>query len=725
MKLKCHSSIVAAVVSSSGLLIAAPDARQAFDGARWLWPTELGQVTNTMVEFRQVFTAPGPASLTMSVAADTVYAVKLNGELVRTGRFPDVPPQRYFDVMGIGNAHAGENELIVGLYVQGANSFQTVPGDPGVMFGVSGDGVRIRSGTGTTWRVSARDRSVGVPMVTSQLGFSFEYDALAEDLPWRPVGRSDARRDVGDFVLSPRPVPQVEMRPPAQASVVACGSLDGSPATEDFALGMDVAVLSPVGKSSFFASDGRSVRPELFERGFYVLVDLGREEAGFLSVDIDTDAGVVVDVGWAEHAENGRIRTAIGPRRFAGRYHSREGRQAYLRWARRMAGRYVMIHVRGVKTRFVLNELTVRPVEFPVGVKPVPEGLTALQRTIWDVAVRTLRLCMHEHYEDCPWREQALYANDARNQMLCGYYAFDDRNRMPELALTVLGRGVDDDGWQTMCMPARMDLVIPSFTFCWVLAVDDNLRFRGDPETVRRLMPPMRKILDTQLGKVQGGLLPCPTGRRYWQFYEWSDDMHGPVRVKPGELRFESPLNLFFVLALEAGARCALAVGDGAAAARWREAAGRLRQEICRRFWNEDGGFLEMRLGAHLRPSELTQSLALLADAVPATDRDRVVRKLMSESDWTRITVSQALYKCEALLAAGGEAAATVVRTVDAEWKRMLDAGATSFWEMREGWQAFDGAGSLCHGWSAVPIYIYGISRSEKDGESRDKRNAR
>lgn len=132
-----------------------------------------------------------------------------------------------------------------------------------------------------------------------------------------------------------------------------------------------------------------------------------------------------------------------------------------------------------------------------------------------------------------------------------------------------------------------------------------------------------------------------------------------------------------------------------------------------------------MRLGAHLRPSELTQSLALLADAVPAADRDRVVRKLMSESDWTRITVSQALYKCEALLAAGGEAAATVVRTVDAEWKRMLDAGTTSFWEMREGWQAFDGAGSLCHGWSAVPIYIYGITRSEKDGESRDKRNSR
>jgi hypothetical protein len=42
-----------------------------------------------------------------------------------------------------------------------------------------------------------------------------------------------------------------------------------------------------------------------------------------------------------------------------------------------------------------------------------------------------------------------------------------------------------------------------------------------------------------------------------------------------------------------------------------------------------------------------------------------------------------------------------------AKWKAMLDAGATSFWEVEEGWTAFNGLASLCHGWSAIPIYIY------------------
>ena len=37
----------------------------------------------------------------------------------------------------------------------------------------------------------------------------------------------------------------------------------------------------------------------------------------------------------------------------------------------------------------------------------------------------------------------------------------------------------------------------------------------------------------------------------------------------------------------------------------------------------------------------------------------------------------------------------------------MLSRGATSFWETERGADDFDLAGSLCHGWSAVPIWVY------------------
>ena len=39
----------------------------------------------------------------------------------------------------------------------------------------------------------------------------------------------------------------------------------------------------------------------------------------------------------------------------------------------------------------------------------------------------------------------------------------------------------------------------------------------------------------------------------------------------------------------------------------------------------------------------------------------------------------------------------------------MLEEGATATWETIDGAKAFDNAGSLCHGWSALPVYYYHI----------------
>jgi len=102
--------------------------------------------------------------------------------------------------------------------------------------------------------------------------------------------------------------------------------------------------------------------------------------------------------------------------------------------------------------------------------------------------------------------------------------------------------------------------------------------------------------------------------------------------------------------------------------------------------------------------------LALLADAIPEESRASVVRKLSAPSDWTRTSLSQSLYKFEALRLAGGEAERAMRKEMEETWSAMLDAGATSFWEVSDGWKAFGNAGSLCHGWSAVPVYFYGCS---------------
>lgn len=698
--------VAAGLTFSCGRAAGATDDAAVFGGADWICPTPLAQATNVTVEVRSPFVAARPGRAELAVSADAVYAVRLNGRtVVTTARLPDIPPRRFYDVWTLEGLVAGTNELAFSVYYPGIDNSRFRAGAPGLRFALSGAGCAASSSDAADWRFSASDRADGVPLVSSQLGFSFEHDAAAKPAAWRAVSADDRTRPPAAASWVRRPVAPPEVLPFVGARLTAYGTLDGSPVPTDAAAGMDATPMRP-------ASDGGlDVRA-----GLWYLLDLGREEAGLLEIEVDAEAGTVVDIGYAEHAENGRIRTFINGRHFAGRYRARDGRQTFCHWQYRVAGRYLQLHVRGARTRFALIRAGLRPVlRTDVTERPVPDGLDAREQAIWQTAVRTLRLSMHEHYEDCPWREQALYANDARNQMLAGRFAFEDDGAFAAHSLDLLGAGTDaNDGWLELCMPARVPITIPSFTFAWTLAVADHFRLYRDRAFAARMLPKVRDILARRLAERRAGLLPRPSGARYWQFYDWAPGLDGhqaEVTDSSNGPTFDAPLNLFFLQALEADATLAAELGDRTTAEVWRTAAAELRRNVRERFWNAAHGCLDTFAGTTdgAAVHELTQALALLADAVPPSARGTLAEKLSEPSDWIETTLSQSLHKYEALVRMGPPFRAKAIRHMNATWGRMLDAGATSFWEMKEGWRAFDAAGSLCHGWSAIPIYIYSL----------------
>ena len=695
-----------------------------FGEARWIWPAALGRPVNHTVEFRQTFSCDSESGggARLAIAADTVYAIWINGAFIDSGRCPDVPPERGYDVIPVGAAlKRGRNELVVGLYVQGVDSSQHLPGDPGLVFALRGRGVEAFSGRNSSWREDVRYRSGDMPRISGQLGFSFEFNASRDPAPWRKIAAGDLGARAAEMALAPRPIARTAIGEPVGSRIVAQGLLgsagDDSAASPSCAMQrdpMEARVFRDVfvtpADPALPSEDGLAAKAEtLAADGFYVVVDLGREEAGFATFDFEADAGTVVDIGHGEHLNDLRVRAFVGNRNFASRYVCREGRQTFTHIYRRMAGRYIQLNVRDAKSRFTLHYAGLLPALYPLEEGGAFAASDRLFDAIYATSVRTLRLCMHEHYEDCPWREQAMYANDSRNQALAGYYAFGE-GAFPAAAFTLLGKGLKPDGWLEMCMPASIAITIPSFTFAWILAVGDHWLHRGDRAFAKRSLPVVRAILEARERELRDGLLPCPPGQRYWQFYDWAPGLDGRERIQAGEVRFDAPLNLFFLLALRAGATVAEACGSCKEAARWRSLADAAAPAIHGLFWASEWRAYRTYSGdrGFEHACELTQALALLAGVAPSAVAGSLLQRLSAKSDWVETTLSQSLYKYEALLGDGDSHSRAVFAAVSAEWGAMLFKGATSFWETRLGGEDFAGGGSQCHGWSATPAYLFG-----------------
>ena len=92
------------------------------------------------------------------------------------------------------------------------------------------------------------------------------------------------------------------------------------------------------------------------------------------------------------------------------------------------------------------------------------------------------------------------------------------------------------------------------------------------------------------------------------------------------------------------------------------------------------------------------------------SERAQKLRQRLAQQDngLEPITLSHYIYKIDALMQEPDIYINTVYNDILKIWGSMLFKGATSFWETLDGANAFDKAGSLCHGWSAAPIYFFG-----------------
>jgi len=220
--------------------------------------------------------------------------------------------------------------------------------------------------------------------------------------------------------------------------------------------------------------------------------------------------------------------------------------------------------------------------------------------------------------------------------------------------------------------------------------------------------------MDIYSSSMKDGLLPSPIGKRYWHFYDWADGLDGCNAsgfAKLKDVRFDAPLNLFFIHALETASELARICGHNKTAESYLGIATEMTPVVHAAFWHSGENAYVTYIGETNPPkhfAELVQSLAIITRVCPTSLTKKLCdRLLLNDNHLVKTTLSQSIYKYEALLGFKEKYGKQVFDQIASDWSTMLFKGATSFWETLVGGDDFGGAGSLCHGWSAVPIYFY------------------
>ena len=629
-----------------------------FKNARWIWCSARPQ-GDEYGEFYTSFNFGGEEMI-LNISVDSNYAVYLNGELCAFGQYPDYPHYKIYDEIDITKfCKEGKNHLaiIVWYYGEIKSSTYCDDGRAALMFELFANGESVvHSSENIPSRLSNTYRNHAKKIITPQLGLSFFYDATAED--------SWMRGELSDFYYSHVVWQKLPLfkRP--------CERLYLDPLVE----------AKPCGEGLF---------------------DLSLNTVGFLYVEIESECEQVMTVSYAEHLnDEGRVNRFIEKRDFSVEIKVKAGKTVYMNPFRRLGCKFLQVSGEG---KITVKKIGIIPVMYPVKIMPRPE-LSEEDSKIYDICLRTLRMCMHEHYEDCPWREQGLYSMDSRNQMLCGYYLFEEY-AYPKANLELIANDSREDGLLSICFPMSEGLAIPSYSLYFYISCAEYLKYSGDKEFIKRIYPKLRMILMSCLAyRREDGLIYPIGSKKYWNFYEWRD---GLAVMKDEDI--DKPDLIFNALLSIAAANMAYMSDELGIKHEYAALSAELNTLIRENFYDSERGLFRHRKDSDIF-SAFGNSLAILCGASMGEEAKAICEAMISDKDVIPASLSMQCFFYDALLAVDREAYREYIfEDIRRVYKPMVEAGVGTVWETELGWHDFKDAGSLCHGWSALPVYYYHI----------------
>jgi len=313
---------------------------------------------------------------------------------------------------------------------------------------------------------------------------------------------------------------------------------------------------------------------------------------------------------------------------------------------------------------------------------------------LYDVAFRTLQLCAHDTYEDCPYYEQLMYACDTRLEMLFTYAATDDVE-LPRQAIRLFGASLQNNGLTQARFPSRDEQIIPMFALHFVLMLEDYANYTGDWDFIRPYIPTAERIVETFLSKrCESGLI-APQG--YWDYFDWTQAWaekniaNTPTAVVNGESALQ---NLFFVYATQSLCRLLPKFRRGDLAGHYEDECKKLLKLVEKLCFVPEKGLYKEGPGTE-EYSQHTQIYAVLTGLVGGEKAQALMEKVLEDKSLIPCSFMQGYYLFRALEKAGMYSR---TESLWQTWQDFIDLHCTTFPET-----PFEPR-SDCHAWSALPL---------------------
>jgi hypothetical protein len=688
--------------------------------AHWIMHPTVQPQDHAMILFRKSFELPAkPASFVVHVSADNHYRLFVNGKYVTRGPARGDISHWFYETLDLAEfLQAGENVIAAEVVNWGPKrSFTYFSQMTSFIMQGDSDAEKMVNTSGGSWKClqneAFNEKMVDWMMDRNTIDFGLYVgnptdSVVGEKYPWGWEARdfNDSRwlpakwcdiaggRDTqsaggilysGGKLLIPRRVGLLKEEKVPFASIRRSSGFE---VTDSFIKGTGTLVIPPNKKVT-------------------LLIDNAVESMGFPEMLVSGGKDARVQAMYAENL----IVKAKSPKgnrnEIDGKYlvgikdifisdggKNRLFKPTYIR-----AFRYIQLDIETKDSPLTIENYTNVVCNAPIERKAVFETDHPLPAWLMDAGWRTVSICAQDMLLSDAAYEQMQYTGDSRVHNL-SLLTLSGDDRLTRNALIQFDQSRIPEGLTFACYPNPFYLIIPSYSLIWIDQVHDYMLWKDDKKFISQFELGINNVLFWFEQRMQpNGLI----GKMdWWGALAWPRHYNNgePPTIYEGN---NTLYTLHYAYTLRHAADIFEYLRKPAKAAEYRNRANQICVAVKKLCKNADGFYTESPDNKQV--SQITNLLAILAEATTGAEAKTLMGKLLEPKDWFgQVDLFLHLYLFEAMNKTGYQDKFMSELT---EWQLMKDRQMSGFAEVPLEWGE-ENQRSECHPWSSSPnVFLF------------------